>query len=69
MRIELRCFTGTGNTLKVINTCDSAFTESGNHTNISEISSDETIFPDADESGLAIKECDRILNKRNCEVI
>ncbi len=112
MKIELRYFTGTGNSLKVIKTCDSIFIESGNLTNISEISENETNFPDADligfcfpvyafgipricnkylkkikkfkerqkvfvlitagdsdEMGFAIKECKRILNKKNCEII
>jgi len=112
MKIELRYFTGTGNSLKVAKTCDIIFTESGNFTNISEISKDEIIFPDSDllgfcfpvyafgipricnkylkgierfkeqqkvfivitagdsdESGFAIKECERILSKKNCEII
>jgi ferredoxin len=112
MKIELRYFTGTGNSLKVLKTCGNIFTGSGNPTNISEISNNETNFPDADligfcfpvyafgipricnkylkgidrfkeqqkvfvlitagdsdESGLAIKECYRILNNKNCEII
>ncbi len=112
MKIELRYFTGTGNSLKVLKTCDILFTESGNSTNIVKISKDETMFPDfdligfcfpvyafgiprickkylqgierfkrqqkafilitvgdLDESGFAIKECERILRKKNCEVI
>ncbi len=112
MKIELRYFTGTGNSLKVIKTCDIIFTESGNPTNISEISKNETILPDSDllgfcfpvyafgipricnkylqgverfkeqqkvfiiitagdtdESGFAIKECERILIRKNCEII
>jgi len=112
MKIELRYFTGTGNSLKVVKTCDLLFTESGHLTNISEISKDETVLPesdllgfcfpvyafgipricnkylqgiekfkkqqkvfilitagDLDESGFAIKECTRILIKKNCEII
>ncbi len=112
MKIELRYFTGTGNSLKVFKTCESIFTESGNQTNISEISIEETILPDADligfcfpvyafgiprickhylqriekfndpqkifvlitagdsdECGFAIKECERIFRKKNCDVI
>lgn len=112
MNIELRYFTGTGNSLKVLKTCGNLFTESGNHINISEISKNETILPDndllgfcfpvyafgipricniyltklerfkekqkafilitagdLDESGFAINECERILKKKNCEIV
>jgi len=112
MKIELRYFTGTGNSLKVLETCKSIFVESGNSTNISLISKDESCFPECDligfcfpvyafaipricnrylrgikkfkkqqkvfflvtagdknESGLAIKECERILSKKNCKII
>jgi len=112
MKIELRYFTGTGNSLKILKTCDTVFTESANSTNISEISRNESVFPesdligfcfpvyafgipricnkylkgiyrfkrkqkvfilitagDLDESGFAIKECERILSKKNCEII
>ncbi len=112
MKIELRYFTGTGNSLKVLETCRIIFNESDNPTNISEISKNETILPDADllgfcfpvyafgipricnkylngiekfkdqqkvfiiitagdidESGFAIKECERILSRKNCEII
>ncbi len=112
MKIELKYFTGTGNSLKVLKTCDAVFTESGNLTNISEISINETIIPksdllgfcfpvyafgipricykylkrierfkkrqkvfilitagDSDETGYAINECERVLSKKNCEII
>ena len=112
MKIELKYFTGTGNSLKVLESCNTVFTESGNLTNISEISINETIIPDSDllgfcfpvyafgipricykylkrierfkkqqkafilitagdidESGFAIRECERILSKKNCEII
>jgi ferredoxin len=112
MKIELKYFTGTGNSLKVLNTCNNIFAESGNITNISEISPNESIIPasdllgfcfpvyafgipricykylkgiekfkklqkvfilitagDSDESGFSIKECERILNKKNCEIV
>ncbi len=112
MKIELRYFTGTGNSLKVLETCKFIFNESGNHANISEVSTNETniqgsgllgfCFPVyafgipricskylkginkfqkkqkvfilitagyLDESGFAIKECERILSKKNCEII
>ena len=112
MKIELRYFTGTGNSLKVLGTCKNVFLETGNPSNITEISIKETIIPDSDligfcfpvyafgipricgkylggikrfktrqkafilitagdsdESGFAIKECERILRKKNCEII
>jgi len=112
MKIELKYFTGTGNSLKILETCKTIFTESGNTTKISEISENDKklsvsdligfCFPvyafgipricykylkgikrfnkrqkvfilitagDTDESGFAIKECEKILNKRNCEII
>ncbi len=111
MKIELKYFTGTGNSLKVLEVCNSIFTELDNHTTVSEISIKEKIiqdsdllgfcFPvyafgipricykylkgierfkkqqkvfilitagDSDESGFAIKECERILIKKNCEI-
>lgn len=112
MKIELRYFTGTGNSLKVLKTCHNVFTESGNYSNISKISNNETIFPesnligfcfpvyafgipricnkylkgierfkelqkvfilitagDLNESGFALRECKRILSKKNCEIL
>ncbi len=51
MKIELRYFTGTGNSLKVLETCNTVFLESGNLTNISEISINETSIPDSDLLG------------------
>ena len=112
MKIELRYFTGTGNSLKIIKTCETLFGKSGNRTNILEISENEKLFPkadlvgfcfpvyafgiprickkylqgiekfkkkqkafvlitagDKDESGFAIKECERILSSRNCEIV
>lgn len=112
MQIELRYFTGTGNSLKVLKTCNSIFSESGNLTKISEISRNETVLPESDlvgfcfpvyafgipriskkylqnlkkfkekqkvfilitagymdESGFAVKECEQILTKKNCEII
>jgi len=51
MKIELKYFTGTGNSLKVIETCDAIFSESGNHTNVSEISINSKIIPDSDLIG------------------
>lgn len=112
MKIELRYFTGTGNSLKVLKTCDDIFAKPGNIVNISEISRNEVVLPGSDligfcfpvyafglpricrqylrglkkfkerqkvfviitagvidESGFAIKECKRILRKKNCEVI
>jgi Pyruvate/2-oxoacid:ferredoxin oxidoreductase delta subunit len=50
MNIELRYFTGTGNSLKVLNTCKELFVEKGNKTNISAIRIGETI-PEADIVG------------------
>ena len=112
MKLELRYFTGTGNSLKIIKTCETLFSKSGNRTNLSEISIEETILPDCDligfcfpvyafgiprickkylkgiakfkrkqkafilitagdkdEAGFAVKECERILNSRNCEIV
>lgn len=112
MKIELRYFTGTGNSLKVLTTCYNVFSEHGHQASISEISIDEKNIPgsdllgfcfpvyafgipricrkyltglkkfsirqkvfllitagDPDESGFAIKECERILNKKNCDII
>lgn len=47
MKIELRYFTGTGNSLKVLNTCKDIFTESNNSVNIAMIKTEEQfIFAD-----------------------
>jgi len=51
MNIELKYFTGTGNSLKVLETCDVIFSESGNHTNVSEISIKHKTIPDSDLLG------------------
>jgi len=112
MKILLRYFTGTGNSLKVLNTMNTAFKESQICTEISEISLNETSIPDSDllgfcfpvyafgipricnnylnriprfnklqkvfilitagdpdETGFAIKECKKILSKKNCEIV
>lgn len=112
MRIGLRFFTGTGNSLKVMNTLNKIFTDSDNHIDILEISIIETdvpesnilgfyfpVFPfgipricrkylngismfsrwqnnfiiitagDSDETGFTMRECDRILAKKNCEIV
>lgn len=112
MKIELRYFTGTGNSLKVLKTCEDIFNESGHSTNNSMISKSEKklqecdligfCFPvyafaipricrkylkalkhfqkqqkvfvlitagDKNESGLAVKECERILSKKNCKMV
>lgn len=112
MKIELKYFTGTGNSLKILETCNKVFCESGHSTNISEISALEIAIPDSDllgfcfpvyafglpricynylrglksfnqqqrvfilitagdsdESGFAIKECERVLYGKNCKII
>jgi len=112
MKIELKYFTGTGNSLKVLEICNSIFTKSENQTDISEISVKERTIPGSDllgfcfpvyafgipricykylkgierfkkqqrvfilitagnldESGFAVKECERILNKKNCKIV
>jgi len=112
MKIELRYFTGTGNSLKILETFNEVFIESGHITNISEITIHDSFLPeadllgfcfpvyafgipricnnylktidkfktkqklfiiitagDSDESGFAVKECKRILEKKNCEII
>lgn len=112
MNLELRYFTGTGNSLKIINTCYNSFNEAGYQTHLSAISLRETSIPYSDllgfcfpvyafgipricrnylkgikrfkkqqkafvlitagaidEAGFSIKECERILNKKNCEII
>lgn len=51
MNIELRYFTGTGNSIKVLKTCEDIFTESGKTVNISMISNAETVLPECDLIG------------------
>lgn len=112
MRVELKYFTGTGNSLKILDTCREIFIQLTHETTISEINFDETnldnsdllgfCFPvyafgipricrkylkliqqfkyrqkvfvlitagDSDEAGFSVKECERILKKKNCEII
>jgi ferredoxin len=112
MRFELRYFTGTGNSLKILNTCREVFHEAGHTAGISEINLSETKINEADvigfclpvyafgipricrkyfkrierfenkqrafiiitagdakESGFSVVEGERILMKKNCEII
>jgi formate hydrogenlyase subunit 6/NADH:ubiquinone oxidoreductase subunit I len=111
MKIELRYFTGTGNSLKVLKTCQEVFIENMHSVYLSAITTDEQkvsadligfCFPvyafgipricrkylnelqrfekkqkvfilitagDSDESGFSIKECEKILNKKNCDIV
>lgn len=112
MKIELKYFSGTGNSYKVLETCYRVFSDSGNMVQISEISTNDNrltesdllgfCFPvyafgipricskylkeivefknrqkvfivitagDSDESGFAIRECERILSRKNCEIV
>lgn len=112
MRIQLRYFTGTGNSLKILDTCKSVFQDTGQHVQISEIKTTDADIPeadilgfcfpvyafaipricrnylrsikrfskkqkvfvlitagDADESGFAIRECEKILQGKNCDII
>jgi len=112
MKIELRYFTGTGNSLKVLDTCRNIFVQYNHETTIAEIDFNETnlnksdllgfCFPvyafgipricrkylksihkfnnrqkvfvlitagDSDESGFSISECEKILQKKNCDVV
>jgi ferredoxin len=112
MNIELRYFTGTGNSLKILSVCNEAFIQSNHVTRISEINTTETTIIDSDilgfcfpvyafgipricrqylksinqfgekqkvfilitagnsdESGFAVKECEQILKKKNCDII
>jgi len=112
MKIELKYFTGTGNSLKIMNVCRDVFTGSDHITGISEISLKEKriadcdilglCFPvyafgipricrnylkslerfdnkqkvfvlitagDDDESGFSIRDCEKILRKKNCDII
>jgi ferredoxin len=112
MNIELRYFTGTGNSWKILDTCRETFLQANHTVTISEINPDETniqpadiigfCFPvyafglprvcrkylkalaqfastqrvfiiitagDADESGFSVQECERILRKKNCDMV
>lgn len=112
MKIELKYFTGTGNSLKVIDACRSVFEQEGHNAALSEINIKEDFIPesdllgfcfpvyafgipricynylktiksfkslqpvfviitagDADESGFAVRESERLLSKKNCELI
>jgi ferredoxin len=112
MKIELKYFTGTGNSLKILDTCRAVFVEANHFAEISKITIGEKsigesdivgfCFPvytfgipricrkylkaidrfnkkqkafilvtagDSDESGFSIRECERILKKKNCEII
>jgi len=112
MKIELRYFTGTGNSLKILDTCREVFVQANHTTTISEINFEEISFKeadivgfcfpvyafgipricrkylkaintfsnrqkvfvlitagDSDESGFSVKECERILRKKNCEIV
>lgn len=112
MKIELKYFTGTGNSLKIMDTCKEVFAQSNHETNISEIKFEDTnlidsdllgfCFPvyafgipricrkylrsihkfknrqkvfvlitagDSDESGFSLVECERILRKKNCDIV
>ncbi len=51
MKIELKYFTGTGNSLKILKTCGEIFAESVNTISISEISKNETVLPGSDLIG------------------
>ncbi len=112
MKVELRYFTGTGNSVKVLNTCKEVFDRNNHETTISEIDINHTnlgnseiigfCFPvyafgipricrkylksipkfnhrqkvfvlitagDSNEAGFSISECEKILKKKNCEII
>lgn len=111
MNIELRYFTGTGNSLKVLNTCKDVFSENNHTVSVSAIRIGENLpgcdilgfcFPvyafgiprivrkylnqldrfgkrqkafviinagDVDESGFSVGECEKILKKKNCQII
>lgn len=45
MKVELKYFTGTGNSLKVLSTCQDVFIENNHSVNISAIKTDEQIDP------------------------
>jgi ferredoxin len=112
MKIELKYFTGTGNSLKICNICKEVFLENDQAVNVAAIKVGEQIkseadiigfcFPvyafgipricrnylkelnvfsrtrkvfmlitagDLDESGFSISECEKILKRKNCEII
>jgi Pyruvate/2-oxoacid:ferredoxin oxidoreductase delta subunit len=112
MKFELKYFTGTGNSLKVLNTCKEVFVANNHVAEVSAISVGQQLsedvdvigfcFPvyafgipricrqylkkldrfkkqqkvfvlitagDADEAGLAFRNCERILAKKNCVVV
>lgn len=52
MNVQLKYFTGTGNSLKILETCRNLFQESGNDVQISEVSLSEKSVPDSDLLGL-----------------
>lgn len=51
MQIELRYFTGTGNSLKVLTSCREVFEAAGHQVRISELAMEESTFPDCDLIG------------------
>ena len=51
MKIELRYFTGTGNSLKVMDTCQSVFLRDGHHVEMIEIKANESAIPTTDVLG------------------
>lgn len=51
MKIEIKYFTGTGNSLKIVNTCKKVFTEGNHSVNISEIKKGEQISYNTDITG------------------
>ena len=112
MRFELRYFTGTGNSWRVLETCREVFVNELHTVNISEISPDEKRIEEPDilgfcfpvyafglpricrnyllslenfskgqkafviitaggsnEAGFSVKECERLLKKKNCNII
>jgi ferredoxin len=112
MRIELRYFTGTGNSLKVLDTCREKFQSENHEVRMSSIDRGELRIPgsdilgfcfpvyafgipricrrylksiesfknpqktfviitagDHDESGFSIKECERLLRRKNCTLV
>lgn len=112
MKIELRYFTGTGNSLKILDTCRQSFIAANHVSEISEICMSEKSIKDcdfvgfcfpvyafgipricrrylkaidnfstkqkvfilitagaSDESGFSIRECEKILITKNCEIV
>jgi Pyruvate/2-oxoacid:ferredoxin oxidoreductase delta subunit len=51
MRIELKYFTGTGNSLKILDTCRKTFVQAGYSAEISEINLNSLIIPESDILG------------------